>query len=200
MIYLELILQYLKVLIWPITSIIAIFIFKKYINVFLEKLTKVQVGNVVLTSGNYSDIKNPTAENDNLESKAEIITTESKTQEKNKTIGTAGALSDSRLTKHLIFTEIYFNYIEIMGYIDKLLRMWPFFKTQSGLNAMAPEQKLNLLVGNNKLDLNAGKDVVNLYIYWDQNKDKINLIENVDELLKYYSTTRRLIIYLKSLT
>lgn len=203
MVYLKLILQYLKVLIWPVTVIIVIFIFKKYINVFLEKLTKVKFGNVELTSKEYSDIKNPMAENDKLEFKSEMSTTGNEIQKaigEDEAIETTEGSSDSYLAKHLIFNEIYFNNIEIMGYIDKLLRMWPFLKTQSGLNVMPIEQKISLLVSSNKLDISAGRDVFNLYIYWLQNKDRINLIENTDELLKNYSTTRKLIIYLKSLT
>lgn len=193
------ILQYLP---WPITVVITILIFKKYINVFLEKLTKLKIGDFEFTAKEYSVIKTPAIENNELEIKSGATPAENQIQKvegKGEAIETTGRVPDI-LAKHLIFEEIRFNHIEIMSYIDKLLRMWPFFKTQPGLNAMSMEQKINLLVSNNKLDLNAGRDILNSYNYWSQNKDRINLIENLDELLKNYSTTRNLIIYLKSLT
>lgn len=202
-----LILEYIRaILSWPLITIGTVIIFRKNISVFLNKITELKFGDIGISAKTYSEsLEMPETLSDKKEKKDGFSDILDKKQveiipEKLDENKMAEIQSNLNLAKHFIFNEIYFNYTEIISYIDKLLGMWPFFKKQRDLMAMSLEQKVNLLVSNNKLDSNAGRDVFNSYSYWFNNKDRINLIENNDELLGNYTTTKRLIIYLKSLT
>ena len=84
------ILQYLP---WPVTVVITILIFKKYINVFLEKLTKLKIGDFEFTAKEYSGIKTPAIENNELEVKSGATPAENQIQKvegKGEAIETTG--------------------------------------------------------------------------------------------------------------
>ncbi len=207
MIIFLLILQFIKTIFsWPLITIATVITFRKDISGFLNKIMELKLGDFSVSTKTYSQsLEMPEISSIKEEEKDESPVISDKKQsenipEKPDENKTAELQSSLNLIKHFIFNEIYFNYNEIIGYIDKLLGMWPFFMKKQDLDAMYPEQKVNLLVSKNKLDSNAGRDAVNLYSYWLNNKDKINLIEDKDELLKNYYTTKQLIIYLKSLT
>ncbi|MHB1647054.1 MAG: hypothetical protein ACYCSW_11225 [bacterium] len=209
-----LIIEYIRAIIsWPFITIITVIIFRKNINLFLKKITEIKVGSTGISAKTYSEsLEMPETLSIGEKDKDELTNVLDKKQvisepspkvenipEKLDENKMAEIQSNLNLTKHFIFNEIYFNCIEIIGYFDKLLGMWPFLKRQRDLMTMSLEQKINLLVSNNKLDSNAGRDVLNLYSYWFNNKDRINLIKDKDELLRNYTATKRLIIYLKSL-
>ncbi len=200
-----LIIEYIRAIFsWPLITIGVVIIFRKRINVFLEKITELKFGDIgISTKSHYENIVMPETSSDEKKDESPDISDKKQVENISEKLDgnkTAELQSNLNLIKHFIFNEIYFNYIEIISKIDKLLGMWPFFKKQQDLTAMSLEQKVNLLVSNNKLDSNAGRDIINLYSYWFNNKDKINLIENKDELLGNYTTTKRIIIYLKVLT
>lgn len=180
---------------WPLTILAIIFIFRKSISIFIEKITELKFGDIGVSAKNYREVEEIPGAN---------IPNEKQSENSLEKLDVPNAIelnsSDWEIIKYFIFNEISFNYLEIVSYIDKLLHMWPFLKTQKDLNTIPIEQKIDLLVKNNKLELNAGKDIFKIFSYHLNYKDKINSIENKNELLNNHATTRRLIIYLKSLT
>lgn len=195
MIIFLLILQFIKTIFsWPLITLGTVIIFRKNISVFLNKITELKFGGIGISAKNYSQsLEMPETSSIKEEEKNESPGISDKKQseiipEKPDENKTAELQSNLNLIKYFIFNEIYFNYNEIIDYIDKLIGMWSFFTKKRDLMAMSLEQKVNLLVSNNKLDSNAGRDAVNLFS-WLNNKDKINFIEDKDELLKNYYTT-----------